>query len=103
MIDASSCAFPDNTWFLRDWLHCTGYAALTEFYKYFLTSDEQITIDNEKYPQYLLYDTNAVTLTPVTKNLTAFEIFKMSPTFLNFIRMLSEFITKLFYMLLGDR
>jgi hypothetical protein len=103
MIDASTCAFPDNTWFLRDWLHCTGNAALTEFYKYFLTSDEQITIDNEKYPQYLLYDTNAVTLTPVTKNLTAFEIFKMSPTFLNFIRMLSEFITKLFYMLLGDR
>ena len=28
MVDASTCALPDCTWFVRDWLHCNGNAGI---------------------------------------------------------------------------
>lgn len=96
MIDASTCALPDFTWFNRGWLHCNGQDAIGEFYKTLLTSKEQITVFSlGKYPQFLENDKNAVTLTPVKGAPDAKEAFNTSRTFLNFIRLISSYIDRI--------
>ncbi len=93
MIDASTCALPDNTWFLRDWLHCNGNDAIGALYKIMLTTDEQLTVfDMPEYPQFLQNDDATPSITPVTGAPNAFENFKNKPTFLNFALMISAFI-----------
>lgn len=59
-VDASTCLFPDQTWFIRNCKHTQRDEAIVEFAKNLLYSDEQATIDTyTEYPQYLLF--NAVT------------------------------------------
>lgn len=56
-IDASTCLFPDKTWFIRDCTHTQRDETIIEFAKALLYSDEQVTIDTyEEYPQYLFFD-----------------------------------------------
>ncbi|MBP3441557.1 MAG: hypothetical protein J6L62_02010 [Clostridia bacterium] len=55
-IDASTCMFPDTTWFVKD-LHHNYFAPLeapsVEIMRY------DITVDSEKYPQYMMNVNNA--------------------------------------------
>ncbi len=55
-IDASTCMFPDTTWFIKD-LHHNYFAPLeapsVEIMRY------DITVDSEKYPQYMINVNNA--------------------------------------------
>lgn len=55
-IDASTCMFPDTTWFVKD-LHHNYFAPLeapsVEIMRY------DITVDSEKYPQYMINVNNA--------------------------------------------
>lgn len=93
MIDASTCALPSQTWFLRDWLHCNGNDAIGALYATMLTSDTQLTVFSmEEYPQYLQNDDATPSLTPVTGSPNAFENFKNNPSFLNFTLMFSAII-----------
>ncbi|MBQ6862768.1 MAG: hypothetical protein IJO14_00880 [Clostridia bacterium] len=93
MIDASTCALPDSTWFLRDWLHCNGNDAIGALYRILLTSDEQLSVfDMEEYPQYLQNDDARPSLTPVTGAPDAFENFKNNPSLLNFTLIFSALI-----------
>ena len=56
-VDASTCLFPDQTWFIRDCTHTQRDEAIIEFAKALLYSDEQATIDTyQEYPQYLYFD-----------------------------------------------
>lgn len=56
-VDAKTCLFPDQTWFIRDCKHTQRDEAIVEFAKTLLYSDEQATIDTyENYPQYLLFE-----------------------------------------------
>lgn len=59
-IDASTCMFPDTTWFVKD-LHHNYFAPLeapsVEIMRY------DITVDSEKYPQYMI-NVNNVSLAP---------------------------------------
>ncbi len=93
MIDASTCALPDSTWFLRDWLHCNGSDAIGALYRIMLSTDEQLTVFSmEEYPQFLQNDDATPSLTPVTGAPDAFENFKNKPTALNFVLMFSAII-----------
>lgn len=92
-IDASTCAFPDCTWFNRDWLHCNGQSAINEFYEVLLTSKKQLTVFSMKqYPQFLQNDDHAETLTPVSGIRSAKARMDEAPSYLNFIRMISSAI-----------
>ncbi len=55
-IDASTCMFPDTTWFVKD-LHHNYFAPLetpvVEIMRY------DLTVNNEKYPQYMINVDNA--------------------------------------------
>ncbi len=88
MIDASTCALPECTWFVRDWLHCNGNAGIDELFNLVMTSDE-VNVDSfEKFPQFSEADDDADTIYPVTGAPDEFARFRTAPTFLNFIRFL---------------
>ena len=70
-IDASTCMFPEQTWFIRDMAHVdypVGESA--DFIIWLAASDEQLTVrDSEKYPQFMKYDSSENTLSPVASEL----------------------------------
>lgn len=95
MIDASTCALPENTWFVRDWLHCNGNAGIDELFNLVMTSDEVNTSSFDKYPQFLEADDDADTVYPVTGAPDEAARFRNSPTFLNFIRFLFSVLKRI--------
>ena len=65
-IDASTCAFPDITWFCKNLRHSEEGKYVADLIDVITYSDEQVTVwDYEEYPQYLinLDDTCLVPLT----------------------------------------
>ncbi len=69
-IDASTCAFPDSTWFIKNSPHMGTFFYGTDGEKpllqWILTSEDQPTVwDNELYPQFSVYliDGSCVPLT----------------------------------------
>lgn len=94
MIDASTCALPECTWFVRDWLHCNGNAGIDELFNLVMTGDE-VSVDSfERFPQFLEADDDADTVYPVTGAHDESARFRNSPTFLNFIRFLFSLVKK---------
>ena len=92
VIDASTCILPENTWFVKDMLHCKTHDGHTALYKWMNASKTQLTVfDNKDYPQFLQNDTVNKTFTPVTApqgNITdAFNLAKNSTSFLNIMRL----------------
>ena len=56
-IDASTCLFPAQTWFIRSYKHTQKDPSMEEFTRALLLSPTQLTIDSmENYPQFLYYD-----------------------------------------------
>ncbi|MBQ9553196.1 MAG: hypothetical protein IJU96_10620 [Clostridia bacterium] len=57
VIDASTCMYPEYTWFIRGVLHHIFGADIDAFCDWILNYDGQPTIfDNPQYPQFLTYD-----------------------------------------------
>ena len=57
MIDASTCLFPTQTWFVRNCKHAQKDPPMEKFAASLLLSPTQLTIDSlEDYPQFLYYD-----------------------------------------------
>ena len=66
-IDASTCLFPEKTWFLKNLFHFEFPEAANYLLREIVNSKGQMTVfDNESYPQYLDYNIEADQLTPVT-------------------------------------
>lgn len=68
-IDASTCMFPEQTWFIKNMQH--GYNAdygQTDIVMWLLGATKQQTIqtDPENYPQFFLYNTYKRTTKPIT-------------------------------------
>lgn len=58
-IDASTCLFPDYTWFVKDAPHiaCRVNSTYGEFIKYIITSETQVSVtSNPLYPQFMYAD-----------------------------------------------
>lgn len=68
-IDASTCALPENTWFVKDMLHCTTHDGHGELYDWFFENDDNPEIlnvhSNPAYPQFLQNNISEQTLTPL--------------------------------------
>lgn len=55
MIDASTCAFPEITWFVRDQTHSEFGDGYSEFIDWAMLYDGQPTVhSDEKYPQFMV-------------------------------------------------
>lgn len=69
-VDASTCMFPEQTWFIKNLQH-NGHNAdygTTDVVIWLLGAEEQMTIwsDKENYPQFSLYNTYKRKYTPIS-------------------------------------
>lgn len=69
-IDASTCMFPEQTWFIKNLQHNAHNIdeGTTDLVMWLLSADEQMTVqsDVEKYPQFSLYNTYKRKVTPIS-------------------------------------
>ncbi len=57
MVDASTCLFPEKTWFIKGLKHSVNHDSLDELAAAILYYDEEVTIDTfAKYPRFLSFD-----------------------------------------------
>ena len=55
MIDASTAAYPEYTWFVKDLMHADHTVAQWELIRFIFASENQPTVaDSETYPQFLI-------------------------------------------------
>lgn len=68
VIDASTCYFPDNTWFIKDMYH-VGFdieSNNNDIYTWLMTADKQMDINsNPLYPQFNIYEDDIKLLHPL--------------------------------------
>ncbi len=106
-IDASTCLFPEYTWFVKDVAHYDFPDGISKLLVAFARSEEQMTIDsNELYPQYLLYDYDSDSVSPLTEeNCKTRDYHKsMISRFVSFIAALFELIkTKISETVSGNK
>lgn len=96
-IDASTCMFPDRTWFIRDMGHVDyPYGGGTELIIYLASSDEQITVDNGEYSQFLTYSYKTNTIAPVDGGLKKTFADKFFDFFKNILIKIHDLFAKLF-------
>ncbi len=69
MIDASTCMFPECTWFIKNMEH-VGFSMeenQCKFYAHILTAPKQVDIDDHPdYPQFMLYNRDSHILMPLS-------------------------------------
>ncbi len=106
MIDASTAAYPEYTWFIKDLMHADHTAAQWELIRFIFASENQPTVnDSEEYPQFLisLEDESIVPLTEdndtgkygqSTEKTSLIEMIKN--IIMNFINAIKEFFSNLF-------
>ncbi len=67
-VDASSCLFPETTWFIKNCYHDYFNAdALYDFLDTILATEDMTVFSNTAYPQYIDAGVTAEALTPVTE------------------------------------
>ena len=66
-IDASTCFFPDSTWFTKGITHSKWTDFETSVLFRVVTADRQLTIDDFEYTQFVVYDNETETAYPMTE------------------------------------
>ena len=67
-VDASTCLIPERTWFIKNLYHSLVPECIDELiYEIFANNGKLTVFDNEKFPQYLNYDEETMTISPVTE------------------------------------
>ena len=104
-IDASTCAFPDQTWFIKNSTHLGTLSGGTDgeqpLMQWLLESEGQPTVwDDARYPQYSTYlpDGTCVSLT-AENDYSVLGDFKQSEDPIARIRKIAEDIQKIFSLL----
>ena len=65
-VDASTCMFPDNTWFTKGRDHSWWSDPENRILYTVTTADHQYTVDDFTYTQYLVYNAKTDTFAPMT-------------------------------------
>lgn len=66
-IDASTCFSPDSTWFIKNLEHNNFPDCVSELV-YEIVNNEDYTVNSsEEYPQYLVYESESSTISPMTE------------------------------------
>lgn len=94
MIDASTCAYPEYTWFIKDLMHSDHTQAQWELIRFILESETQPTVsENADYSQFLIsIDEKIVPLT--TENNS--DIYESASENVSIFTMIINFIKNLF-------
>ncbi len=94
-VDASTCLFPEKTWFIKNAQHSEDYITKA-IYNTFLFSSEELTTEGSELPQFSYYDKESGKLVEDTTEPEKAE--KLSPMekLFNFIKSLLVSIRKFF-------
>lgn len=100
MIDASTCLFPEKTWFAKNLNHADFPDSVDKLMNTFLNT-ENMTVDTyEEYPQFMKYDEETDTLSLVTGlddgDLIKKDTGKKVSAFIRFFTLIFNLIAKLF-------
>lgn len=82
-IDASTCFFPDSTWFTKGISHSERTAFEFGVLYQVVTADRQLTVDDFDCTQFVCYDNETQTYYPMTEENCHIENWDLSPTFDN--------------------
>ncbi len=63
-VDASTCLFPDTTWFIKNIEHDNFPVRITQLGQEFFNSDGKLTVFTSSLPQYMDYKTNYAEVEP---------------------------------------
>lgn len=92
MVDASTCLFPDRTWFVKDLPHGLTPDCLDRLTEYISRGNGNVTVfSSEQYPQYMTYHLEDESLTP---GVSAEQTKREEPK--DFFKALFDFLTRLF-------
>lgn len=95
-IDASTCLFPETTWFIKNSNHDHFPKCIDELIDAFRHSGRTMTVfDNEKYPQFMLYNDDTQALSPVTDHDSCDDRYEGT----NFLEAFFKFIKNLFRLI----
>lgn len=67
-IDASTCLFPDTTWFIKNIAHDNFTVELTKLGQAFFESDGKLTVSTSSLPQFMDYSQNYAEVKPDDSN-----------------------------------
>ena len=67
-IDASTCMFPDNTWFYKGATHSNWTSYEMKIMYDVATADRQLTVNDFEYTQFIVYDNETDTATAMTED-----------------------------------
>lgn len=79
MIDASTCLFPDYTWFIKGSSHSNWTTYELKMMYEIASADRQLTHDDFPYTQFMVYDTPSDTLEPMTEENCNTELWEADP------------------------
>lgn len=65
-VDASTCIFPDNTWFSKGARHGDWTKTENELLYAVVTADRQLTTEDFDYTQFMVYNTQTREMSPMT-------------------------------------
>lgn len=97
-IDASTCMLPEQTWFIRDMAHVDyNVGDSTDFIIKLVESEKQLTVSNSGYSQFMRYNSDDHTLSPVSPDI-------MKPTAISkifdFLKSVIELSAKIFFAII---
>ncbi len=106
VIDASTCALPEQTWFIKDMLHSTCHDGHGVFYRVLFESEEQLTVhDMNEYPQFMQNDTVHQTFYGVQREGTeleeAMKDVVQQTSFFNIMKLISTFFKSFWKFMMG--
>lgn len=98
IINASTCAFPDNTWFIKNYIHSIFPTSIDKL-NVTIAKNSGMTVDTDPtYPQFLKYDEETQQISPLEDQPTGTTI--VGPT-VGFLQKIFNFI-KAFFAMIGN-
>ncbi len=96
IINASTCAFPENTWFIKNYIHSTFPVCIDKLNLAILKTNGMTVDTDPNYPQFLKYDSETKTLSKLEDKPAGNTI--VGPT-VSFLEKIFNFIKSFFAMI----
>ncbi len=95
-IDASTCLFPDYTWFIKGAIHNDEILDVGKIFENVFNSTDDVTVDTfAAYPQFMVYDRETTAISPMTEDNMNVETYPVDEAKPGLIDRLRTFFTHL--------
>ena len=94
-IDASTCLFPDETWFFKNLSHYDWPHDVTKLMATVIDADKQLTVDDFDVSQFVMYDEKTEKYTKMTEDNCDVCLWEKKNNNLNFFQKIKRFFESL--------